>query len=425
MGPTAVIVHLSDLHLKVGDRGLEERNAYLRERLGTDLEELLGDLGVKADVVVVTGDIAYGGKESEYELASSWFRATFDRITAAPDRVLCVPGNHDVDWDLIGPTAEAHRVDLSSAEDPDPKLDAYLAEEGQGILLPLRAYNNFAVSMGCEISDRLHWEAEFPIGGGYVLAFRGVTTVINSGRNDGPGTLVMHSNQFLAVPAPGRIPILLAHHDPHFWQRSHKHKDEVKNRMSIALYGHTHEPRMAKVDECVEITAGATQPEEGKDWMPGYNVLRLTVAAPVSPDTGTTTMTVEAWRRRWDSSNDRFESGACDIRDVQVPVAPGEAPGAPDPPAEEHGEEVRAALVTPEGVPHPIREIQHALYDLGAGNRIRVLDDLGLPLDEFLDLPPYRLIPDAAAAIIEAGKVEAFRELVGKLTQTRDGDADA
>lgn len=50
--PSAVVVHLSDLHFSCGNGGLEERNALIRERLCADLAPLLAeDIGAKADVV--------------------------------------------------------------------------------------------------------------------------------------------------------------------------------------------------------------------------------------------------------------------------------------------------------------------------------------------------------------------------------------
>ncbi|MGH9125852.1 MAG: metallophosphoesterase family protein [Acidimicrobiales bacterium] len=426
--PSAVVVQLSDLHFSVDDPGLEARNALIRERLCADLEMLVGQLGRPADVVVVTGDIAYGGKEAEYQHASAWFQRVIDPITNGSTRVLCVPGNHDVDWNRIGQTHKAHRLHIARCPDEelDSMLDEYLSEDGQAILHPLGAYNVYASSIGCQILDRFCWDSRLPIGGGYELDFRGVTTVVNSYDSDGPGTLAVHANQLLKSPAPGRVPILLAHHDTFFWRRQHKLHTEVTRRMAVAMYGHTHTPRMQKVENCLEVTGGAVQPEEGKDWMPAYNLLRLSVAPTDGP---TATMTVEVWRRRWGSDYDGFvpdtESGTCDVRQVEVsaasPTPASETETAPDG-AEE---EVRVALTTPEGDPHPVREVQRALYDLGAGDRITILAELGLPIDDLAELPAHRLIPEAAAAVVAAGQLDAFRRILAERGNASHGGAGA
>lgn len=426
--PSAVIVQLSDLHFSVDDPGLEARNALIRERLCADLEVLIGQLDRSADVVVVTGDIAYGGKEAEYQHANAWFHRVIDPITNGSTRVLCVPGNHDVDWSRIGQTHKAHRLNIARCPDEelDVVLDEYLSEDGQAILHPLGAYNTYASSLGCQLLDRFCWDSHQAIGGGYELDFRGVTTVVNSYDSDGSGTLAVHANQLLKSPAPGRIPILLAHHDTFFWRRQHKLHTEVTRRMAVAMYGHTHTPRMQKVENCLEVTAGAVQPEEGKDWMPAYNVLRLTVQPTTGPSA---TMTVEVWRRRWGSDYDSFipdtETGTCDVRQVEVPTASPTPTGTMETGPETAEEEVRVALTTPEGDPHPVREVQRALYDLGAGDRITILATLGLPIDDLAQLPAHRLIPEAAAAVVAAGQLDVFRRLIAKRGKTTDGDADA
>jgi predicted phosphodiesterase len=52
------------------------------------------------DLIFVTGDIVWHGKEEEYDLASREF---FDRLLVEigrrRDRLFIVPGNHDVNWD--------------------------------------------------------------------------------------------------------------------------------------------------------------------------------------------------------------------------------------------------------------------------------------------------------------------------------------
>jgi predicted phosphodiesterase len=420
-----VVVHLSDLHFTVGDPGLEERNALIRDRLVADLNGLIGQTGT-ADAVVVTGDIAYSGKAAEYEQADQWFKQIIDPITAGPTRLLCVPGNHDVDWSRIGPTHEGHRSLIRQAGDDelDALLDRYLAEDGQAILFPLAAYNEFAASLNCQVVDRFSWDARLLVGSGYELDFRGITTVVNSHDSDEPGKLAVHANQLLLSPAPGRVPILMAHHDPHFWRRSHRLGSDVTNRMSLALYGHTHAPRCRVVDQCIEVTGGAVQPEEGKDWMPAYNVLQLSVE-PVDDEHGR--LHLRAWRRRYSHERDRFISdtatGTFDEHNVLVSTPPSDAPSSETSlsAVDGGGEEERVDLTTSEGQPQPLREIQRALFSLGAGDRIALLVDIGLPTDELARLPPHKLIAEAAQAVITMGLVSAFRSALAKRQRRQDG----
>jgi 3',5'-cyclic-AMP phosphodiesterase len=74
-----LLAHISDLHLDGTDRSLE--------RAGRVMDHLRG-LPRPVDALLVTGDIADHGEESEYETAA--------RILSAPFPVLPCPGNHDV-----------------------------------------------------------------------------------------------------------------------------------------------------------------------------------------------------------------------------------------------------------------------------------------------------------------------------------------
>ncbi|WP_327178184.1 metallophosphoesterase [Streptomyces sp. NBC_01335] len=76
---TTLLAHISDLHLDGSGRATER---------ATRVMEYLRALPRPVDALLVTGDIADHGTESEYEEAA--------RILAAPFPVLTCPGNHDV-----------------------------------------------------------------------------------------------------------------------------------------------------------------------------------------------------------------------------------------------------------------------------------------------------------------------------------------
>jgi predicted MPP superfamily phosphohydrolase len=52
------------------------------------------------DLVLFTGDIAFSGKESEYQRAATFFKDLLRLLDLGVDRLFLVPGNHDVDRDL-------------------------------------------------------------------------------------------------------------------------------------------------------------------------------------------------------------------------------------------------------------------------------------------------------------------------------------
>lgn len=75
---TLLLAQISDLHLDGGDRAIERAARVM---------DYLRALPRPVDALLVTGDIADHGEESEYEQAAA--------LLAAPFPVLTCPGNHD------------------------------------------------------------------------------------------------------------------------------------------------------------------------------------------------------------------------------------------------------------------------------------------------------------------------------------------
>ncbi len=55
------------------------------------------------DFVIITGDIAYSGKQEEYKVAKAFCQSLLEAVDLPLDRLYLVPGNHDVDRGEIKP----------------------------------------------------------------------------------------------------------------------------------------------------------------------------------------------------------------------------------------------------------------------------------------------------------------------------------
>jgi WD40 repeat protein/GTPase SAR1 family protein/predicted phosphodiesterase len=87
------ILHLSDLHF-----GDDKLAGVCRMQLETDLKQ---ELGIKRlDYLVISGDIANRSTEQEYETAFAMVDGLVKRFGLDASRVVVVPGNHDLNWDL-------------------------------------------------------------------------------------------------------------------------------------------------------------------------------------------------------------------------------------------------------------------------------------------------------------------------------------
>lgn len=94
-------LHISDLHLS-GDAGEDrclQENAT--RQLQKDLPELLSQWDVRPDCVFLTGDLTRHGADEDYVEVGKFIESIKARYEDA--RVMCVPGNHDIDFAAVHP----------------------------------------------------------------------------------------------------------------------------------------------------------------------------------------------------------------------------------------------------------------------------------------------------------------------------------
>ena len=85
-------LHVSDFHLREGRSSLQ--GAVLSAML-EDLSRRRGT-GLSIDFILATGDLAFSGENSQYDLVATFFNRLASTIDLPTTRIFCVPGNHDV-----------------------------------------------------------------------------------------------------------------------------------------------------------------------------------------------------------------------------------------------------------------------------------------------------------------------------------------
>ncbi|MDJ0838843.1 MAG: metallophosphoesterase, partial [Acidobacteriota bacterium] len=103
-------LHLSDFHFKKDENW--QRDVVL-ETLMRDVISKLAEFELKPDAVFVTGDIAHSGKDAEYRQARLFFDEAVTRLNHQPTKTwFLVPGNHDVDRNLLSVMQKKNRNHL-------------------------------------------------------------------------------------------------------------------------------------------------------------------------------------------------------------------------------------------------------------------------------------------------------------------------
>jgi 3',5'-cyclic AMP phosphodiesterase CpdA len=100
---SVTILHLSDLHFTK-----PEQAATWYSQLAEDLRELACD---KLDLLILSGDVTQRSAKGEYDAAQQFIQKLGSEMKLSTGRVIMVPGNHDLSWDLAKSAYSLHRRD--------------------------------------------------------------------------------------------------------------------------------------------------------------------------------------------------------------------------------------------------------------------------------------------------------------------------
>jgi len=281
---TITWLHLSDLHLKPARKWDEDIV------LKTLLVDVRGQIaaGLRPDMVLVSGDIAFSGAPAEYDMARAFFDDLLAAVRLDRERLLVVPGNHDVDRSAVSRGAAAIAAAMTTREAVGEVLDAPADRQ-----LLLRRLDNYAAFV------RSYWGTARPLDEplrAYVqtqeLAGRRVAVLgLNSawlahGGDDDRGRLVLSERQVrpaLDAAAGADLCLALLHHPLDWLQDLDRANSEALLLQScpFVLHGHLHRTgilNLASPDSAgMVLAAGAAY--AGRDFPNCYNAIRLDLAA--------------------------------------------------------------------------------------------------------------------------------------------------
>lgn len=124
---TISILHISDLHKNEGD---DFSNLF--QSMKDDCERYVRQGITKPNIIVVSGDLIRGGKTDEIKLQYVEAKSFLEDLTTYfldgdKSKVIIVPGNHDVDWNVskvqIKPLA---RITVNEQKEYEKKLELFL-----------------------------------------------------------------------------------------------------------------------------------------------------------------------------------------------------------------------------------------------------------------------------------------------------------
>ena len=268
-------VHFSDIHFGQETGGDVRIHDDVKERLIEDVKCVARRLDTgQATGIIVTGDIAFGGREHEYRDAANWLDKVADAAGCARHRIQIVPGNHDIDR---GKITEVTRLVLHGiVTGGDRTLDRVLATEEDRELLFRRfsGYRPFSEGYRCPLNTNAEpeeWVAE--LAPGRSLRFVRMNSALVCSADDKQGHLLLGKRQRALRPRMGQELVVLCHHPVHWLQDSEDALRFIRSRARVFMSGHEHAPSLA-IEEI----------EEGSDLM----MLAAGAAVPRNADQGFT-----------------------------------------------------------------------------------------------------------------------------------------
>jgi predicted phosphodiesterase len=303
------IAHLSDIHFKDETTQIgHDANEHMREDIILDLIKITKEYG-KLDAIIVSGDVAFSGKETEFKSARNWLHEILDRTNSKDAEIIVCPGNHDVDRDefkndeSIFEAQNAIRA-LKTHDAIQHKLNARLqTEAGKSLLMrSLQNYNNFALEFGCEFEvsrEKYAWHRDLNLNDGSVLRVRGLNSTMFCGMKDVKRQLFLGRNAWAIKKQPGVEYLAFAHHPPSWLIDETEMGSELDDKAAIQMYGHEHTAKIAPGIRSVKMFAGAVNPErDHSEWVPGYNFVQV----QVNNESGKRKLCVQVHSRQWQST---------------------------------------------------------------------------------------------------------------------------
>ena len=304
-------IHVSDIHFGQEKGGRLVTHNDVRERLIDDVKKVLASLtSGRTAGIIVTGDIAYAGKQKEYIEAGRWLDSVANVCGCAITDIQVVPGNHDIDRDGISRGSEWMLREIAGSG--ETALDSFLENDLDREMFYARfqPYRKFAEGYDCPL-DREGGTAgqrSLKLAPFRSLRFVGLNSALCCSTKDEEGKLLLGARQRVLPRNPGEEIVVLCHHPLHWLRDSEEARRYVRSRARIFISGHEHTPQL-RIDPIGEgcdlmmLEAGAAVPPEANErYTFTYNILEF------SWESESDGLKVTVHPRIWSGEGTQFEA---------------------------------------------------------------------------------------------------------------------
>ncbi|MCW5886715.1 MAG: metallophosphoesterase [Anaerolineales bacterium] len=234
---TAVVLHLSDIHIKTQKDPILQRGGDIAATVFSSLP------AASRVFVVVSGDVAFSGKTSEYALASDFLTTILEAIakeSSCPVSFVVAPGNHDCNFDR---DAAARRVLVDSLEKQEsPDVDESIIDVCTGIQQEFFDFRE-ALEGQEDIEDDRLWRTSCFEVEGKVLRFDCLNISWVSKLKEEPGLLYFPVERYAGkATEKADVRFVAIHHPLNWFNQSvyRQFRTFVRKLANIVISGHEH-----------------------------------------------------------------------------------------------------------------------------------------------------------------------------------------
>jgi predicted phosphodiesterase len=244
------------------------------------------------DFALLTGDLAYSGKASEYTLVAEFISELSAAAGLPMERIFCVPGNHDIDRNRQKLCFAGARATLKDQALVDEMLAG--GEDLATLLLRQEAYRSFITTSFPHqhrklTAESLAYVSEMRIDDIDIAIIGLDSSWMAYGGIDDHGRLLIGERQVIDAiemaldsRPPPHLLIAIGHHPFHLLQEFDRLTTQLRIEQVCHFYhcGHLHEPEIRSIGgsekSCLMIAAGATF--ETRKSQNAYSVISVDLA---------------------------------------------------------------------------------------------------------------------------------------------------
>lgn len=234
------IIHLSDLHFRGGEAGLDRIARSITQRANRCIRKC------DAVVIAITGDIAFSGKEKEYDSAKKLIESIVSLIEKKDRKlyIITCPGNHDCDFS--GSQDVRDMLIGKMKDNPEDGITDDIIRHCLSVQSEYESFSDWCLSKSDEPARKnkgLLYSIIAIESKGEVIEFCSLNAAWMSQIKEAQGELLfprLPTKDDVSEDVSARIGLI--HHPLNWYSQSSYHplRSFVKGRVSILLSGHEH-----------------------------------------------------------------------------------------------------------------------------------------------------------------------------------------